>query len=71
MTYILGGWQSDFRRNWAREGVEIGDGFAEGLITGLEATGLSPADIDVGHVGNFVGDLFVAGHARGLLRPVT
>ena len=23
MTYILGGWQSDFARNWAREGVEI------------------------------------------------
>lgn len=58
MTYILGGWQSDFARNWAREGLEIGDGFAETLANGLEASGLQPADIDVGHVGNFVGDLF-------------
>jgi acetyl-CoA C-acetyltransferase len=58
MVYILGGWQSDFRRNWAREGMEIADGFAETLTGGLEATGLEPADIDVGHVGNFVGDLF-------------
>ena len=58
MTYILGGWQSDFARNWAREGLEIGDGFAETLVRGLDSTGLQPADIDVGHVGNFVGDLF-------------
>jgi acetyl-CoA C-acetyltransferase len=58
MVYILGGWQSDFRRNWAREGMEIADGFAETLTGGLEATELEPGDIDVGHVGNFVGDLF-------------
>jgi acetyl-CoA C-acetyltransferase len=58
MVYILGGWQSDFRRNWAREGMEIADGFGETLTGGLEATGLEPGDIDVGHVGNFVGDLF-------------
>lgn len=58
MVYILGGWQSDFSRNWAREGLEIGDGFAETLAHGLDSTGLQPADIDVGHVGNFVGDLF-------------
>lgn len=58
MVYILGGWQSDFARNWAREGLEIGDGFAETLVHGLESAGLRPADIDVGHVGNFVGDLF-------------
>lgn len=58
MTYILGGWQSDFSRNWAREGLEIGDGFAEAVNGGLAATGLEPSDIDVGHVGNFVGDLF-------------
>ncbi|GAD58744.1 acetyl-CoA acetyltransferase [Brevundimonas sp. BAL450] len=58
MVYILGGWQSDFKRNWVREGMEIADGFAETLTGGLEATELEPGDIDVGHVGNFVGDLF-------------
>jgi len=58
VVYILGGWQSDFARNWAREGLEIGDGFAETLVHGLESAGLRPADIDVGHVSNFVGDLF-------------
>ncbi|MNU32486.1 putative acetyl-CoA acetyltransferase [compost metagenome] len=58
MVYILGGWQSDFKRNWAREGLEIGDGFAEALHGGLDAVGMAPAEIEVGHVGNFVGDLF-------------
>ena len=30
-VYILGGAQSDFARNWAREGLEIYDMFAEAL----------------------------------------
>uniref|UniRef100_A0A7C1NXC9 Thiolase N-terminal domain-containing protein n=1 Tax=Agrobacterium albertimagni TaxID=147266 RepID=A0A7C1NXC9_9HYPH len=64
MTYILGGWQSDFARNWAREGVEMADGFGEAVQGGLAAVSLDPADIDVGHVGNFVGDLFAG---QGLL----
>lgn len=64
MTYILGGWQSDFARNWAREGVEMADGFGEAVHGGLAAASLDPADIDVGHVGNFVGDLFAG---QGLL----
>src|SRR4051812_10643444 len=50
MTYILGGWQSDFARNYAREGLEIGDGFAEAVNGALAETGLEPEDIDVGHV---------------------
>lgn len=58
MVYILGGWQSDFKRNWAREGLEIGDGFAEALHGGLDAVSMAPAEVEVGHVGNFVGDLF-------------
>lgn len=58
MVYILGGWQSDFKRNWAREGLEIGDGFAEALHAGLDAADMGPDEIEVGHVGNFVGDLF-------------
>lgn len=64
MAYILGGWQSDFARNWAREGVDLADGFGEAVHGGLAATSLDPADIDVGHVGNFVGDLFAG---QGLL----
>nr|WP_310524682.1 acetyl-CoA acetyltransferase [Polymorphobacter sp.] len=64
MVYVLGGWQSDFSRNWERQGMDIAAGFAETLNAGLNATQLEPADIETGHVGNFVADLFAG---QGLL----
>jgi len=57
-VYVLGGAQTDFARNWAREGKGIYDLFAETLTAGVAATGIDPARIQAGHVGNFVGDLF-------------
>ena len=63
-VYILGGAQTDFARNWAREGLEIYDMFAEALREGLTAAAVEPGQIEVGHVGNFVGDLFAG---QGLL----
>lgn len=64
MVYVLGGWQSDFARNWDRQGMGIGDGFVDTVRNGLEATRLDAAEIESGHVGNFVGDLFAR---QGLL----
>ncbi|MGV3479390.1 MAG: acetyl-CoA acetyltransferase [Sphingobium sp.] len=64
MVYVLGGWQSDFARNWDRQGMGTGDGFVDTVRNGLEATGLDAAEIESGHVGNFVGDLFAR---QGLL----
>ena len=62
--YILGGSQTDFARNWAREGHEIYDLFSDALQTAVHDTGIEPSQIEVGHVGNFVGDLFTR---QGLL----
>ena len=56
--YILGGSQTDFARNWAREELEIYDLFAEALQDAVRHAAIEPAQIEVGHVGNFVGDLF-------------
>ncbi|MES2754222.1 MAG: acetyl-CoA acetyltransferase [Pseudomonadota bacterium] len=64
MVMILGGWQSDFARNWTREGLDIAGAFGEVLSEGLAATGLEPGEIQSGHVGNFVADLFAG---QGLL----
>jgi len=58
MVYVLGGWQSDFSRNWQREGLGVAEAFAEALGRALEAVQLEPADIECGHVGNFAGELF-------------
>jgi acetyl-CoA C-acetyltransferase len=57
-VYILGGSQTDFARNWAREGLEIYDMFRETLEQGVADAAIEPEQIEVGHVGNFVGDLF-------------
>ena len=62
--YILGGAQTDFSRNWAREDREIYDMFSAVLQAGVQSAGIEPAQIEVGHVGNFVGDLFTG---QGLL----
>jgi acetyl-CoA C-acetyltransferase len=73
MVYVLGGWQSDFSANWARQGMEIADAFAEAVSSGLASVGLEPKDVECGHVGNFVGDLFAGqgllGGFFGLVHP--
>ncbi len=73
MTYIIGGWQSDFATNWARKGMEFADAFSEVIGEGLDAVGLEARDVETGHVGNFVGDLFAGqgllGGFFGLVHP--
>jgi acetyl-CoA C-acetyltransferase len=44
--------------------MDFADAFAEVVGAGLAAVDLEPKDIDTGHVGNFVGDLFAG---QGLL----
>ena len=64
--YILGGSQTDFARNWAREELEIYDLFAEALQDAVQHAAIEPAQIEVGHVGNFTGELFAGqGHLGG------
>lgn len=57
-VYVLGGAQTDFARNWAREGSGISDMMREAFFNGLENSQLQPGDIQSVHVGNFVGELF-------------
>ena len=57
-VYILGGAQTDFARNWHREGLDIYAMFREVLEAAVDDAGIEPAQIEVGHVGNFVADLF-------------
>lgn len=56
--YILGGAQTDFSKNWTRQDQNLFDLFAEPVTDALSAADLSPSDIDVGHVGNFVAERF-------------
>ncbi len=66
--YVLGGWQTDFAANWAREGKEIADAIGAVLEGGLAVTGLEAREIEVVHVGNFTAELFCGqGHLGGLV----
>lgn len=56
--YILGGHQTDFSLNWSREDKSIFDVFSCAVLGALEKTKLDPKDVQVGHVGNFVAELF-------------
>lgn len=73
MVYVLGGWQSDFSANWNREGLDLADAFTQCVTQGLAATKLDAGEIESGHVGNFVGDLFcgqgLMGGFFGLVDP--
>ena len=67
-VYVLGGYQTDFAANWAREGLGLADGIRAALDGGLEATGLEAGDVEVVHVGNFAAELFCGqGHLGGLV----
>ena len=73
MTYLIGGWQSDFATNWTRQGMDMADAFSQVVGEGLDAVGLEAKDVQTGHVGNFVGDLFAGqgllGGFFGLVHP--
>ena len=65
-VYILGGYQTDFAQNWARDGVELFDGFASTVKLAFDAVDLEPEAVDVAHVGNFAAELFCQqGHLGG------
>ena len=57
-VYVLGGAQTDFARNWSREGLGIDAIMREVMEDGLAATQLEHRDIRSVHVGNFTAELF-------------
>jgi acetyl-CoA C-acetyltransferase len=67
-VYILGGYQTDFARNWSKENKHISAMFNEVVNGALEATQIPPEDIQVGHVGNFAAELYaMQGHLGAFL----
>lgn len=57
-VFILGGAQSDFARNLDREGGGMFELFRDVAEAAFTATGIEPKEVEVAHVGNFVGELF-------------
>ena len=67
MIKILGGYQTDFARNWGKEGVSIVEAFKECVNGALESSHLNASDIQTIHVGNAAAELFLSqGHLGAL-----
>ena len=56
-VYLLGGYQTDFARNWSRQGQDISDMVREAILGALGNCRLEPPGIQSIHVGNAFGEL--------------
>jgi acetyl-CoA C-acetyltransferase len=57
-VFVLGGAQTDFARNYAKEGRGILELFAEVVPAALADAGVAAEDVEVAHVGNLAAELF-------------
>lgn len=70
-VYVLGGAQSDFARNWTREGLDVFAMMRDTMQAGLADARLEAKDIQAAHVGNFVSELFIGqGQLGGMLTSI-
>jgi acetyl-CoA C-acetyltransferase len=70
-VYILGGSQTDFARNWQKEGKNIVAMIREAVEGGLKETGIEPREVEVAHAGNFAAELYChQGHLGAFLVEV-
>ncbi|MBC7374889.1 MAG: thiolase domain-containing protein [Frankiales bacterium] len=56
--FVLGGAQTDFARNYAREGLDVSHLVADAIAATLEDAAVDVASIQTVHVGNAFGQLF-------------
>ncbi len=57
-VYVLGGYQTDFARNWSKEKKHFVAMMREAVLGTLDQTRIAPEEIDVAHVGNFAAELY-------------
>ncbi|MFN7956097.1 MAG: acetyl-CoA acetyltransferase [bacterium] len=70
-VYVLGGYQTDFARNWTKEGKHITAMIREAVEGALVETEIDPKEVQVGHVGNFAAELYsMQGHLGAFLVDV-
>jgi acetyl-CoA C-acetyltransferase len=69
-VFVLGGYQTDFARNLAREGHTLADLVRETVEGALDACHLDASHIETVHVGNAFGELFASQAQLGAM-PAT
>ncbi len=62
-VYVLGGYQTDFSRNWTKENKHFSALMRESVLGALEACQVAPEEIESAHTGNFAAELYcMQGH---------
>ena len=70
-VYILGGYQTDFARNWTKESKHFSALMRESVLGALEATEIAPEEVESAHVGNFAAELYcMQGHLGAFFTEV-
>ena len=70
-VWIIGGYQSDFARNFSKESLEISDLVRETTTGTLAHAGIPTAQIEVIHVANAMGEFYVKqGHLGSMVATV-
>jgi acetyl-CoA C-acetyltransferase len=70
-VYLLGGYQTDFARNWMKEGKGIVEMIQEAVSGALTAASLEAKEIEAAHIGNFAAELYCKqGHLGGFLAQI-
>jgi acetyl-CoA C-acetyltransferase len=70
-VYVLGGYQTDFARNWTKENKHFAALMREGVRGALERCEIAPEEIESAHVGNFAAELYcMQGHLGAFFTEV-
>ena len=70
-VYVLGGYQTDFARNWTKENKHFSALMREAVLGGLERCGIAPEEVESAHVGNFAAELYcMQGHLGAFFTEV-
>ena len=65
-VFLIGGEQTDFSRNFSREGKHFVAIMREVTLAALESADIEPKEIEAAHIGNFAGELYSKqGHYGG------
>lgn len=70
-VFVLGGAQSDFARNWSREGLTLFDMMRDTVLDALDQTRISAREVETAHIGNFAAERFCdQGHLGGFFAAI-
>ena len=70
-VYVLGGYQTDFGRNWTKENKHFSALMREAVLGALQRCDIAPEEIESAHVGNFAAELYcMQGHLGAFFTEV-